>query len=76
MSSNPNYTNDDCPHDHIATYNKGKNTLIKACLDCGYTEISVGGIVVRKHFQAPIIFGILKKAFASIEDWVKNLEDS
>ena len=63
---------EDCPHDNIASYAKGKNTLVRACLDCGYTELSVGGIVVRRYFAAPIIFGFVKKALGAVEDWVKN----
>lgn len=65
----------ECLHVNVVSYAKGKNSLVRACLDCGYTELSVGGIVVRRYFAAPIVFGFVKKAFESIENWVRNFGD-
>lgn len=62
----------ECSHETTATYIAGKNSSIRCCLECGYTEFSIGGVVVRRYFAAPIVFGFVRTIFGAVEKHLKN----
>jgi hypothetical protein len=66
---------DQCPHETTVSYEIRDDTHMRCCLDCGYTEIRVAGIVVKRYFQAPVVFGFLRKSLTFIEDIVKKTKN-
>lgn len=59
----------DCTHETVISVHPVRGLLkVRACLDCGYTEVSIAGYVIRRYFATPIVLGEMRKTIKTVED--------
>lgn len=63
-----------CEHLSRTKYEKG-DFVIESCLDCGYTEIRMAGMIVKRYSSIPLVFNMVRKTLEFIEKEIQKLDD-
>lgn len=64
---------DECTHDTIITYNRGKNRSVSVCFDCGRIKVNVDGQNFETFNAFPIVLGVLRRKAIGLEKLFKFL---